>query len=506
MIGVVMVDVETKTSGALLLGTTIKCCCTRRLVSSFPDWGMSLLEFLKKETEAGLQRECCNALSALFNRLHEVIEIQGVRRDGSTLASKAASIATAILNSPDSPNLLPAIALIRSVLLALPASCRHQMTNIELALATIVSGKAPKAGEGTTGRAPPTLKLRLEAAGALAQLPRAVGDAECWSKLARRVLCSVHDCMEVLLIGLDDAGLAARCTDVLLPTVDTQAFEPLLPALAAEAKAATSGGPPPNRLRPYLDTLLALLAVVEGMMVGSYPVPVPLPSQAVLLAAMRMLSADVASALAVTTESGKSLPALRGKALPPSQAMLLELHTLTPELHRVAWALVGLVFRSCAARSTLVPLHGTATKLLRLHLRRMQARGMSALAACGPLERQALYAAAEAVIQSSGIGVARPLAPEVLGAAMVEIYGVAPAQSGVKGGGTRGAAEPSKKKAKMSSGALPTQDANAMAVGLASEGGGDVELMTQAAAMSMLRSVVTVAGAMLPGEKHYQPR
>lgn len=171
--------------------------------------------------------------------------MEGVRRDGSPLASRAVAAALSLLGGgpagsrqgqgqgqdagpraaasshvPDAVA-LPALEVIFAVLTTLPTSLRQQTTNLEVTLGALAAGRSRGTGDapasGTARAAPEAVAaagssgaVRQAAARCLALLPRVQGTADAWSGLARRALVSLADATDAAFMGLGDETLAAR--------------------------------------------------------------------------------------------------------------------------------------------------------------------------------------------------------------------------------------------------------------------------------------------------------
>ena len=191
----------------------------------------------KGATLAPLIPTTCDAHLPHSHRLQEVAHVEGVRRDGSPLASRAVAAALSLLGggpagqgsrqgegqdagaraaaSSHVPEAvaLPALEVVFAVLTTLPTSLRQQTTNLEVMLGALAAGRS----RGAAGAAPEAVAaagysraVRQAAARCLALLPRVQGTADAWSGLARRALVSLADATDAAFMGLGDETLAAR--------------------------------------------------------------------------------------------------------------------------------------------------------------------------------------------------------------------------------------------------------------------------------------------------------
>mmetsp|Transcript_33644 Transcript_33644/g.74492 ORF Transcript_33644/g.74492 Transcript_33644/m.74492 type:complete len:944 (+) Transcript_33644:69-2900(+) len=529
-------------AGARLLAATCRSCTTSRLLHSYQAWGSALLDLVKRHAAAGgsssdVRAACFTALAELFNRLLEVVDVPGVRREASPIASKTAGTALGLLapqlqpagtqqapaneggtdKAPSSaepaaaaaalasPALqLAALEAVAAALAALPTSLKGHAPNLEKALADLVAGQAA----GGAARPAVPGEVRRAAARCLALLPRCLGDSETWSQQARRALLSAHECLDVVFMGLDDADLAARCREPLQlsSSEPSPGLLPPVPGVTATAAAAATNGvtaksaPPLKSLRPALDTLAALLGLLERMLVAPYPAPVPVPAGPLLGLCTRMLRMDEGAVVA----AGR---------VPSSSTMFAELCTAMPAVRCTAWGMLSLLHE--VARTALAPLVLPAGRLIAEGLRRARARGTAALAAAGPAERSAMYRSAVRAVQVAGLPLARQLAPEALGAAMVELYGSGAVAAALEVPGLQqqqqqgaAAAAPSQhsgrpaKKAKTSGSDVAVAAAAAAAAtgGAVPAGGTPADLAAQGHALQLLAAVVQVAGGCLTPE------
>lgn len=285
-------------------------------------------------------REVCACLAVYFTRLGRMLEVPGVRRDGAAAASKLAAqllqqgqkaqaqqAAAPLLTLPQGQQALLA------ALTALPASFRQHQKALEAQLLPLLMQQGSGAGEGSS----------MLAACAVA-LPRISGDGSSWSAFCQRLLASAHQLADVLLLGLDDAHLAAAARAALDHAAEPL---PLLPpaggaALGSDAYAAAWG------------QLGAVLQALQALLGASHPAPVPVPAGGLLLLVSRLRSVDDIGAAAAS-----------------SRFPLLCLR-----LPRVQAASLGLLQRLLAAcGSTAAPYFVAAARLLAEALQRSAAGG-----------------------------------------------------------------------------------------------------------------------------------
>ena len=168
---------------------------------------------------------------------------------------------------------------------------------------------------------------------------------------------------------------------------------------------------------------------MEQLLAAPFPVPVPLPGQAVLFAVHRLLRLDEGAVLA----AGR---------VPPSTGMFGELCAAMPAVREAAWQLLARVLT--VAGPSLCPHHAAAGIAVVEALRRQRARGPAALAAATASERTVMYRCAAALVVHGGVAAGRQLAGEALLAAGVEFFGAAAPPDDAGGGsiGVQSAAGP----------------------------------------------------------------
>lgn len=372
---------------------------------------MQLADLLRRsDASLGLPARvrACAALQHLLRRLQPYMDVQGVRRDASAWASKVvpqlltalgASTAAASPGAGDAQLALAALGVLGALLQAVPSTLRAADAACEAALVAVMThaaeGGCNSGGGGGGGAA-----ALLAAAECLAQLPRAAGDADAWSSLARRVLLSTHETLDALLLGLEGAPWDPRARSLLAPGLGAPGPAGLLPPRA---------GLPAARQHQACRALLAgLVHCLEAMCSRPYPVAVPVPGYSVLAVAARLLQFDGGLALA----SG---------AVPHAASALAPLLALQPALHATGLQLLELLMS--AAGGQLLTLQGSMARLLCEQLRGIRLGGAAALAAQPPALRQQLYATASRFLTAAGFGVLSGLGVEVLGSCLVELYG-----------------------------------------------------------------------------------
>jgi hypothetical protein len=77
-------------AGVLLLRLAIDECSRQRFLQTFPAWGIKLLGVVKAATATEVRRSVWAALRSLFLRISHMLELPGVRQEGSALAGKLA--------------------------------------------------------------------------------------------------------------------------------------------------------------------------------------------------------------------------------------------------------------------------------------------------------------------------------------------------------------------------------------------------------------------------------
>jgi len=199
--------------------------------------------------------------------------------------------------------------------------------------------------------------------------------------------------------------------------------------------------------------------------------------------------------------------------VPPSTSALHGLLAALPALHATAWRLLALLAR--AGRGQLLPLARPLALLAGGHLQRLRLGGPAALAAAAPGVRAELYATTAQLLALLGLPAARQLAPDLLGAALVELYGGrapgtaagAAANGGGGGGGHRaasGAARAKRQRIEDVVSAAELVAAGGGAVAAAAAAADAAELGAQAAAVRALTALLHAGGAALPAEQRAQ--
>ncbi len=222
------------------------------------------------------------------------MEVSGVRREASALASRACGLLLPLLppHTPSPPHtaLLASLQLIHRLVDVAPTSLRNHQTALETSLAAtlVMSSGSGASGDGAA--------VRSAAAAALSVLPRVSGDVSVYSEQFRRLLLSIHDAVDVLCMGLDDSAAAAACRAPLTIAAGAAAgaaaaaaAQPLLP-LGAVLGAGTEGegrgaqGAVQGHrrvdgasVRHASEVVRGGMEVVQGMLTAPFPVPVPLP-------------------------------------------------------------------------------------------------------------------------------------------------------------------------------------------------------------------------------------
>ena len=287
--------------GAQLLRSAIADCHRRAFLQHHAAWAAALLAALRAEQQRAAQQqqqqpsavaaEACTALASYFARVGRMLEVPGLRRDGSAAASKLAAILLQQgqkqqqrsedgggVAAPPSLLALPqGQAALLAALAALPASFRQQQKQLEGALLPLLM--APRGGSNAGGAGAGLLPA------CVAALPRVAGDASAWSAFCQRLLASAHRLADPLLLGLDDAQLAAAARASVDPSAEPL---PGLPAPAAGGAGALSS----EAYAAGFVQLEAVLAALRQLLAASYPAAVPLPAGGLLLLASRLCSVD----------------------------------------------------------------------------------------------------------------------------------------------------------------------------------------------------------------------
>ncbi|KXZ55327.1 hypothetical protein GPECTOR_3g46 [Gonium pectorale] len=494
---------------AVLLGVACRHVATRSFLASYAEWASALLDALRRDTAAASRAAGLHALSELFTRVQELLDVPGVRREASGPAGRTLQLATPLL--ADAGCRAAALAAIRAVLTALPAVARNHAAALEAQLAALLAAPATP------------LPLRCASARAVALLPRAVAaDADAWSGLCRRTLLSAHAAVDQLLhhggaggdAGSSDGGLGTRAREQLEAAAPAAGAAPggaeaegLLAAAGFPGPAASGAGARPG-VAHALQVLAALLDLLEALLAGGANGPVPVPGHAVLLLVMRLVKVDAPALLAP------------GRVAPSSSAQA-ELLAALPALHRSAWRLLRALLR--CGRSGLMPLMSLVCRLLSDALRRIKAGGAGGLACSLPAGvRTCLYQATTAALRSGGFAAGRALAAEALGAIITELYGLSAVQqqqqqqaalygSGAGGMGKGGrplgsavglASPPPAKKAKTGGDPLTALDLSTAAAAAAAVApvASPEDAAAQAAALAVAEALLQVAGPALPAD------
>lgn len=85
--------------GVDLLFILIKECSSQRFLQNFPDWGAKLLAIAKTASTDDVQRRVWSALERIFLRISHMLDLPGVRQEGSALAGKLAGSLTPLLKA-----------------------------------------------------------------------------------------------------------------------------------------------------------------------------------------------------------------------------------------------------------------------------------------------------------------------------------------------------------------------------------------------------------------------
>lgn len=178
-----------------------------------------------------------------------------------------------------------ALQLLHVLLRALPTALRNHVPALEGALAsTITSVRTPAAVKALAGQC-------------LGGLAAAAGDAATYSTTFRRVLMSAHDVLDELFMGLEEAQPApasyreglmsgpAASAPAAAPASElgTQPAQPSQPSGILPPSSIPSVRGSPNSpggaaaVRTLIEALGALIVAMEQMLVGAFPVAVPLP-------------------------------------------------------------------------------------------------------------------------------------------------------------------------------------------------------------------------------------
>jgi hypothetical protein len=413
-------------------------------------------------TAAALARAC----TALFRRLAPLVDLQGVRRELSgaagrmvvplvrlvaaparlrqqrALAAGAAAGATttattAATAAAEARCDLDALEALESILRCVPGAVKQHVPAVEAAAAGAMVGAAAAAAAAAETTAPPA-QLLGRAAAVLAALPAAAQDpAPAWASACARAIVTCHDLCSALLGPLERGGgggggagggrpsSSSSKPGSWGPRSDGLPYGLALWPWQQQQQQQQQAPPSPvvNSAAAAKAAALLLAAAIdtaERLLSSPFAAPLaaPVPAAEVVRLSRRLLRADPASAMGGATS---------GSAGAARVALLLQ-----PQLHTSAWRLLSaLLACSSAAPCTLIPLQGAMVRLVREEaLRPLRVGGASALAAAGPILRRAGYAASVSALRSGGMVAAKALAPDVMGAVLVELYGAATTTSG----------------------------------------------------------------------------
>ncbi|GIM15826.1 hypothetical protein Vretimale_18532 [Volvox reticuliferus] len=499
---------------AILLGLVCRHVPARPFLASYGEWAAALIELIRRDSEPVPKAGALRALSDLFTRIRELLEVPGVRRDSSSIAGRTLQVATPLL--VDSACQVSALAAVHSVLQAVPTVARNHTGPLERNLAGLMAAPSSR------------LDVRCSAAVALALLPRAAADdAAAWSILIRRVLLSLHTAIDLLLYhggGIaatagggaaaavtgvaPDGGLAERAREHLeasgLGVADAEGL--LGSAGFVSGGSGCVGSAAALAARPgvtlTVQVMSALLHCLVNLVGRGSTSPVPVPSHAILLLVMRMLKVDAAVLLAP------------GRTAPSASAQSAVLAVL-PDLHVSGWELLELTAR--VTRSTMMPLMALVGRLLGEHLRRIKAGGAGGLAVTMPAPvRTSLYRTTTAVLRVGGFAAGRYLAFDIVGMLITELYGLSATQqqekskalfygSGLDGAGrapAAGASQLPAKRAKITSDPLAAFDAAAAAAAAAAIAplASAVDVKAQVAALEVAEALLQVYGPALSAD------
>lgn len=361
------VQAASRLMGMRLLHSMLANCDRRTFMQRHMQWAAALLAALRSEQAQAQQApsdaaaEACSCLAAYFARVGRMLEVPGMRRDGSAAASKLVALLLApqrhspahqesqqpTLQQQQQPapllRLLQGQQALLAALHALPAACRHQQKALEQAVLPLLMGP------GSSG---------LLAACAAA-LPRITGDGAAWSAFCQRLIITAHCLGDLLLLSLDDRQLAMAGRAAADP-----AAEPLpLPAATAVGGAALSG----EAYVAGFGQLAAVLQALLQLLSQSYPSAVPVPTGGLVLLVSRLLSVD---------DAGGGGGGASGAAT--ANARFPQLRLQLPALQAASLRLLSQLLAASGAAGT--PYFVAAARLLGELLQRSAAPGGGALA------------------------------------------------------------------------------------------------------------------------------
>ena len=85
-----MLQAAQRAAGAALLRALADECSSRRLLQSLGAWGASALAALRATSEDAARAALLAVLQSLFWRVHQLLELPGVRQEGAALAGRLA--------------------------------------------------------------------------------------------------------------------------------------------------------------------------------------------------------------------------------------------------------------------------------------------------------------------------------------------------------------------------------------------------------------------------------
>lgn len=394
-------------------------------LSNFADWAtdaMNPLRTWESQSEDVLDA-CWHLITAIMHRAGKLLHVPGVRRDAAPLATKITSAIVQPVQKGRAPT-CEALHALHAALLAIPSSFKQHAKALE----PILGGAVLTGTSSSSARTAAAVRC-------FAALPRAAGDADAWSSAAQRVLATAHSLLDTAYLNLEPPGLVDSCRQGLDPGAVPVAGTGLATPSSCPSDSSVSKLAAVDSYLLVFSQIEAVLATLCSQLTATYPMPVPLPTSAILLLATRLLSVDADS--------------LSGRAA-ASTGKLAELCLRLPVLHSSAFVLLETLIT--AAGVQLTPLMMSIARLLGNQLGKVAVDPMEATNEPSSQYKKALFGATSTFLRSGGMAAARHLAPTVIQCSSVEFYGTAAPTEGAKGAGQfgtrRGEMQPPRKKAK----------------------------------------------------------
>lgn len=286
--------------GLELLLILIKNVHSTLFTNSFPEWAKIVLSTMKQRKLPDEDTVGWRCLAALFSRLESVsVHAAAAKREAAALASKMiAAFLSLDMNQPVTPEALIALQIALNVV---PGTFRHQS----------------KALEATFTKLALTPHPRKSAQKCLVMLPRSFGDSDSWSVLAQSLLATAHGLLDAMFYGFENGQTFESARNDIDPSAVS-----LIPLPTPGASTLTE-------LRTSAEVFKSVLQCLDMVLQTPYPVPVPLPTSAIIALIQRIVSIEARHGVPRETELLLALPGIVVTALDL-------LHTLISHGHMVA--------------------------------------------------------------------------------------------------------------------------------------------------------------------------